>query len=206
MCCCPGPRARVRLLADNSHAPGFSQKAARGADGRQRNRNRPGAMPSPRWRSWALRAWKRWPSSCAACSATWARERRKTRKLKIKDALKQLVDEEAAKLVNEEASRPAPLPTWSKTASSLSTKSTRWPHARKPVVSDISRQGVQRDFCRCWWKGTTVSTKYGMVKTDHILFIASGAFHLSKPSDLIPGAARALSDPRGAAIAVGARL
>ena len=62
---------------------------------------------------------------------------------------------------------------------------------------DVSREGVQRDILPIV-EGTTVNTKYGMVRTDHILFIAAGAFHVSKPSDLIPGAAGALPDPRRA--------
>jgi ATP-dependent HslUV protease ATP-binding subunit HslU len=71
------------------------------------------------------------------------------------------------------------------TASSSSTRSTRWPRAAEHGGADVSRQGVQRDLLPLV-EGTTVNTKYGMVKTDHILFIASGAFHLAKPSDLIP--------------------
>jgi ATP-dependent HslUV protease ATP-binding subunit HslU len=71
------------------------------------------------------------------------------------------------------------------TASSSSTRSTRSPRAPRHGGADVSRQGVQRDLLPLV-EGTTVNTKYGMVKTDHILFIASGAFHLAKPSDLIP--------------------
>ena len=70
---------------------------------------------------------------------------------------------------------------------------------------DVSREGVQRDILPIV-EGTTVNTKHGMVKTDHILFIAAGAFHVSKPSDLIPGAAGTLSDPRGARAADARRL
>ena len=72
-----------------------------------------------------------------------------------------------------------------RTASFSSTKSTRSPPARTRNGADVSRQGVQRDLLPLV-EGTTVNTKYGAIKTDHILFIASGAFHLSKPSDLIP--------------------
>ena len=73
----------------------------------------------------------------------------------------------------------------SRTASCFSTKSTRSPARSETSGADVSRQGVQRDLLPLV-EGTTVSTKYGMIKTDHILFIASGAFHLAKPSDLIP--------------------
>ena len=112
--------------------------------------------------------------------------RRKMRRLKIGEAMKLLVDEEAGKLVNEDEIRLHALQNMEqngivfideidKVASRNDTGGT----------ADVSRQGVQRDLLPLV-EGTTVNTKYGMVKTDHILFIASGAFHLAKPSDLIP--------------------
>ncbi len=79
----------------------------------------------------------------------------------------------------------APSRTPSRTASCSSTRSTRSRAARKPPGADVSREGVQRDLLPLV-EGCTVNTKYGTVKTDHVLFIASGAFHMSKPSDLIP--------------------
>ena len=112
-------------------------------------------------------------------------ERRKTRKLKIKDALKQLVDEEAAKLVNEEETKARALANLEQNGIVFIDEIDKVATRQEASGSDISRQGVQRDLLPLV-EGTTVSTKYGMVKTDHILFIASGAFHLSKPSDLIP--------------------
>lgn len=112
-------------------------------------------------------------------------ERRKTRKLKIKDALKQLVDEEAAKLVNEEETKAHALANLEQNGIVFIDEIDKVATRQEASGSDISRQGVQRDLLPLV-EGTTVSTKYGMVKTDHILFIASGAFHLSKPSDLIP--------------------
>ncbi len=112
-------------------------------------------------------------------------ERRKTRKLKIKDALKQLVDEEAAKLVNEEETKSRALANLEQNGIVFIDEIDKVATRQEASGSDISRQGVQRDLLPLV-EGTTVSTKYGMVKTDHILFIASGAFHLSKPSDLIP--------------------
>jgi ATP-dependent HslUV protease ATP-binding subunit HslU len=97
-----------------------------------------------------------------------------------------LRDEEAAKLVNEEEMKLRAMSNVSRTASSSSTSSTRSPSARAHGGgADVSREGVQRDLLPLV-EGSTVSTKHGMVKTDHILFIASGAFHLAKPSDLIP--------------------
>ena len=112
-------------------------------------------------------------------------ERRKTRKLKIKDALKQLVDEEAAKLVNEEETKSRAIANLEQNGIVFIDEIDKVATRQEASGSDISRQGVQRDLLPLV-EGTTVSTKYGMVKPDHILFIASGAFHLSKPSDLIP--------------------
>lgn len=112
-------------------------------------------------------------------------ERRKTRKLKIKDALKQLIDEEAAKLVNEEETKTRALSNLEQNGIVFIDEIDKVATRQETSGSDVSRQGVQRDLLPLV-EGTTVSTKYGMVKTDHILFIASGAFHLSKPSDLIP--------------------
>ena len=112
-------------------------------------------------------------------------ERRKTRKLKIKEALKLLVDEEAAKLVNEEELRARALHNLEQNGIVFLDEIDKVASRQDSGGAEVSRQGVQRDVLPLV-EGTTVNTKYGMVKTDHILFIASGAFHLSKPSDLIP--------------------
>ena len=112
-------------------------------------------------------------------------ERRKTRKLRIGEALKQLTDEEAAKLVNEEDVKTRALQNAEQNGIVFLDEIDKVATRQEAGGSDVSRQGVQRDLLPLV-EGTTVSTKYGMVKTDHILFIASGAFHLSKPSDLIP--------------------
>ena len=112
-------------------------------------------------------------------------ERRKTRKLKIKEALKHLVDEEAAKLVNEEELRARALHNLEQNGIVFLDEIDKVASRQDSGGAEVSRQGVQRDLLPLV-EGTTVNTKYGMVKTDHILFIASGAFHLSKPSDLIP--------------------
>ncbi|WP_343590295.1 ATP-dependent protease ATPase subunit HslU [Paracidovorax wautersii] len=112
-------------------------------------------------------------------------ERRKTRKLRIGEALKQLTDEEAAKLVNEEDVKTRALQNAEQNGIVFLDEIDKVATRQEASGSDVSRQGVQRDLLPLV-EGTTVSTKYGMVKTDHILFIASGAFHLSKPSDLIP--------------------
>ncbi len=112
-------------------------------------------------------------------------EKRKTRKLKIKEAFKQLIDEEAAKLVNEEETKSRALANLEQNGIVFIDEIDKVATRQETSGSDVSRQGVQRDLLPLV-EGTTVSTKYGMVKTDHILFIASGAFHLSRPSDLIP--------------------
>ena len=111
--------------------------------------------------------------------------KRQTRKLKISEAQKLLVDEEAAKLVNEEAIRSQALQSLEHTGIVFIDEIDKVTSRSEGSGAEVSRQGVQRDLLPLV-EGTTVSTKYGMVKTDHILFIASGAFHLSKPSDLIP--------------------
>lgn len=117
--------------------------------------------------------------------ANLGQSRRRTRKLKIRDALKQLVDEEAAKLVNEDEMRAAAVTNAEQNGIVFLDEIDKVAARSESQGADVSRQGVQRDLLPLV-EGTTVNTKYGMVKTDHILFIASGAFHLSKPSDLIP--------------------
>ncbi|UZD54526.1 ATP-dependent protease ATPase subunit HslU [Caldimonas aquatica] len=111
--------------------------------------------------------------------------RRKTRKVRIADALKLLVDEEAAKLLNEDEIKARALANAEQNGIVFIDEIDKIASRSEVGGADVSRQGVQRDLLPLV-EGTTVNTKYGMVKTDHILFIASGAFHLSKPSDLIP--------------------
>jgi ATP-dependent HslUV protease ATP-binding subunit HslU len=116
--------------------------------------------------------------------------RRKVRKLKIGEAMKLLIEEEAGKLVNEEEIRAAAIHNAEQNGivfiDEIDKVASRSGFGGEGGGgADVSRQGVQRDLLPLV-EGTTVSTKYGPVRTDHILFIASGAFHLSKPSDLIP--------------------
>ena len=111
--------------------------------------------------------------------------KRHTRKLKISEALKLATDEEAAKLVNEEAIKTRALHMLEQNGIVFLDEIDKVTSRSDGHGAEVSRQGVQRDLLPLV-EGTSVSTKYGMVKTDHILFIASGAFHLSKPSDLIP--------------------
>ena len=112
--------------------------------------------------------------------------RRKMRRVKIAEAMKLLVDEEAGKLVNEDEIRVQALQNMEQNGIVFIDEIDKVASRGEGSGSaDVSRQGVQRDLLPLV-EGTTVNTKYGMVKTDHILFIASGAFHLAKPSDLIP--------------------
>ncbi len=110
---------------------------------------------------------------------------RKTRRMKIKEALKVLTDEAAARLINDEEVKQEALTNVEQNGIVFLDEMDKIASRSDAQGADVSRQGVQRDLLPLV-EGTTVSTKYGMVKTDHILFIASGAFHLSKPSDLIP--------------------
>jgi len=109
----------------------------------------------------------------------------KPRKLKIKDAYKQLVEEEAAKLLNPDEVKEAALHAVEQNGIVFLDEVDKICKRGDTSGPDVSREGVQRDLLPLV-EGTTVSTKHGMVKTDHILFIASGAFQMSKPSDLIP--------------------
>lgn len=111
--------------------------------------------------------------------------RRKARKLNVKDALKLLVDEEAMKLVNDEDTKITAIQNVEQNGIVFLDEIDKIASRSEMQGADVSRQGVQRDLLPLV-EGTTISTKYGMVKTDHVLFIASGAFHLAKPSDLIP--------------------
>jgi len=108
-----------------------------------------------------------------------------TRKLPIKQAFKLLIDEEAANLINEEEIKEEALKNVEQHGIVFLDEMDKIAKHGETSGADVSREGVQRDLLPLV-EGSTVSTKYGMVKTDHILFIASGAFHLTKPSDLIP--------------------
>ena len=111
--------------------------------------------------------------------------RTRSRKLKIKDALKLLVDEEAAKFINEEELKVRAVENAEQNGIVFIDEIDKIARRQETAGADVSREGVQRDLLPLV-EGCTVNTKYGTVKTDHVLFIASGAFHMSKPSDLIP--------------------
>jgi len=111
--------------------------------------------------------------------------RTRTRKVKVREAFKLLTDEEAAKMINEEELKLRALANAEQNGIVFIDEMDKIARRQETQGADVSREGVQRDLLPLV-EGSTVSTKYGMVKTDHILFIASGAFHMSKPSDLIP--------------------
>ena len=111
--------------------------------------------------------------------------RRKARKLRIREAMKLLAEEEAAKLVNDEELKLNALANVEQNGIVFIDEIDKITSRQETSGAEVSRHGVQRDLLPLV-EGTTVSTRYGMIKTDHILFIGSGAFHLSKPSDLIP--------------------
>jgi len=108
-----------------------------------------------------------------------------TRKLKVKDALKQLTDEEAANMLDDEELKSQALEAVEQHGIVFLDELDKVAKSSGTQGADVSREGVQRDLLPLV-EGSTINTKYGMVKTDHILFIASGAFHIAKPSDLIP--------------------
>ncbi|ATC93374.1 HslU--HslV peptidase ATPase subunit [Pseudoalteromonas tunicata] len=112
-------------------------------------------------------------------------EKRTKRKLKIKDAIKLLIEEEASKLVNPEELKEQAIHAVEQNGIVFIDEIDKICKRGDSSGPDVSREGVQRDLLPLV-EGTTVSTKHGMIKTDHILFVASGAFQMSKPSDLIP--------------------
>jgi len=111
--------------------------------------------------------------------------KKSSQRLPIKEALKRVREEEAAKLINEDEIKSQALNAVEQTGIVFIDELDKVAKRSETTGADVSREGVQRDLLPLI-EGCTVSTKYGVIKTDHILFIASGAFHLAKPSDLIP--------------------
>jgi len=112
-------------------------------------------------------------------------QRTKPKRMKVSDALKHLIEEEASKLVNEDELRARALANAEQNGIVFIDEIDKIARRQETVGADVSREGVQRDLLPLV-EGCTVATKYGSLKTDHVLFIASGAFHMSKPADLIP--------------------
>ncbi len=117
--------------------------------------------------------------------AGMARDKKKPKKMKVKDAFKLIIEEEAGKRINEYDLKAAAVTNVEQNGIVFLDEIDKIAARQETGGADVSRQGVQRDLLPLV-EGTTVNTRYGMVRTDHILFIASGAFHLSRPSDLIP--------------------
>jgi ATP-dependent HslUV protease ATP-binding subunit HslU len=130
------------------------------------------------------RAWRKWPSSCVACSARWAGQAQdpQAQDRRGPEAAHRRGGRQAGERRRDQAPAPA---NAEQNGIVFIDEIDKVASRQETSGAEVSRQGVQRDLLPLV-EGTTVSTKYGMVKTDHILFIASGAFHLSKPSDLIP--------------------
>lgn len=112
-------------------------------------------------------------------------EKRRKRRMRIKDALKQITEEESGKLINDEDIKALTIDAVEQNGIVFIDEIDKIAHREGLTGGEVSREGVQRDLLPLI-EGSTISTKYGMVKTDHILFIASGAFYVSKPSDLVP--------------------
>ncbi len=143
------------------------------------------AMPTPQLEVMGPAGMEEMTEQLRGLFGQLGQNKKQTRKLKISEAYKLLLDEEAAKLVNEDDIKTQALHMMEQNGIVFIDEIDKVTSRGEGSGAEVSRQGVQRDLLPLV-EGTTVSTKYGMVKTDHILFVASGAFHLSKPSDLIP--------------------
>jgi ATP-dependent HslUV protease ATP-binding subunit HslU len=143
------------------------------------------AQPVPQMEVMAPPGMEEMTQQIQALFQNFGQGRKRTRKLKVKEALKLATDEEAARLVNEEELKAKALANVEQNGIVFLDEIDKIASRSEVQGADVSRQGVQRDLLPLV-EGTTINTKYGMVKTDHILFIASGAFHFAKPSDLIP--------------------
>ncbi len=117
--------------------------------------------------------------------SSMANNRSRTMRLKVRDALRRLREEEAMKLINEDELKAQAIDAVEQTGIVFLDELDKVARRNESMGADVSREGVQRDLLPLI-EGCTVNTKYGMVRTDHVLFIASGAFHFAKPSDLIP--------------------
>ena len=175
---------RRAAAARRRDAPEIPQDAARRPAGRPRDRDRPARHP-PGVQIMAPPGMEEMQEQLSSMFANLGGQRTKPRKMKVKEAQKLLVDEEAGKLVNEEELRARALTNAEQNGIVFIDEIDKVARRQDTYGADVSREGVQRDLLPLV-EGCTVSTKYGQIKTDHILFIASGAFHMSKPSDLIP--------------------
>jgi ATP-dependent HslUV protease ATP-binding subunit HslU len=143
------------------------------------------AQPMPQMEIMAPPGMEEMTEQLKGMFAGLGREKKKTRKMTVKEAFKLIVEEEASRRINEEDLRTTAVANAEQNGIVFLDEIDKIASREEHGGADVSRQGVQRDLLPLV-EGTTVNTKYGVVKTDHILFIASGAFHLSRPSDLIP--------------------
>ena len=193
----PPPRASTNDFGLTAAAPAAAPPAGNTARQTMRKRLREGALddkeieveladPKPSLEIMGPPGMEEMAEQLKGMFSSLGTQRRKTRKLRIDEALRLLVEEEAAKLVNDDDIKTAAVHNAEQNGivfiDEIDKVTSR---AETGGTAEVSRQGVQRDLLPLV-EGTSVTTKYGIVKTDHILFIASGAFHLSKPSDLIP--------------------
>ncbi|TAL77711.1 MAG: ATP-dependent protease ATPase subunit HslU [Burkholderiaceae bacterium] len=143
------------------------------------------AQPMPQMEIMAPPGMEEMTEQLKGMFAGLGREKKKTRKMTVKEAFKLIVEEEASRRINEEDLRTTAVTNAEQNGIVFLDEIDKIANREDHSGGDVSRQGVQRDLLPLV-EGTTVNTKYGVVRTDHILFIASGAFHLSRPSDLIP--------------------
>jgi ATP-dependent HslUV protease ATP-binding subunit HslU len=143
------------------------------------------AQPAPQMEVMAPPGMEELTNQIQSMFANLGQSRQRSRKLRVREAFRLLVEEEAAKLVNEEELKTRAVASVEQNGIVFLDEIDKIAARSEVAGADVSRQGVQRDLLPLV-EGTTVNTKYGMVRTDHILFIASGAFHYAKPSDLIP--------------------
>lgn len=143
------------------------------------------AQPMPQMEIMAPPGMEEMTEQLKGMFAGLGREKKKTRKMTVKEAFKLIVEEEASRRINEEDLRTTAVTNAEQNGIVFLDEIDKIANREDRSGGDVSRQGVQRDLLPLV-EGTTVNTKYGVVRTDHILFIASGAFHLSRPSDLIP--------------------
>ena len=195
----PHPRRAAAAPADADRLePGRAPRRAIDSDTRQKLRKqlREGALDereieldfadaTSAWRSCRRRAWRKWVRSCARCSRTSAAARRSSASWRSRLARPLLIDEEAGKLLNDDELRAQAMESAEQNGIVFIDEIDKVAQRSDHGHAGVSREGVQRDLLPLV-EGSTVSTKYGPIKTDHMLFIASGAFSLAKPSDLIP--------------------
>jgi ATP-dependent HslUV protease ATP-binding subunit HslU len=143
------------------------------------------SMPNPQMEFMAPPGMEELTSQIQGMFQNMGGGRRKTRKLRIREAMQLLTDEEASKLVNDDELKQRALANVEQNGIVFIDEFDKIAARGEGSGVDVSRQGVQRDLLPLV-EGTSVTTKYGLIRTDHILFIASGAFHLTRPSDLIP--------------------